>query len=101
MSESTKPPVYVRFVRELAVLECVRATLCEWEHAGQPTGSECKISSAELALSLSITRMYDLLSDLANVEMVSEMALDHMEADVRNAREVAAIEGNQQGSVNV
>jgi len=38
---------------------------------------------------------------IANVEMVSEMALDHMGADVRNAREVAAIEGNQQESVNV
>jgi hypothetical protein len=86
MSESTKLPVYERFVRELAVLECVRATLSEWEHAGMPTGTECKVSSAELALSRSITRMYDLLSDLADVEMVSEMALDYMDSDVRNAR---------------
>jgi hypothetical protein len=96
MSESTNPPVYERFVRELAVLECVRATLSEWEHAGMPAGTECKVSSAELALSRSIARMYDLLSDIANVEMVSEMALDHMEADVRNAQEVATIEGNRQ-----
>jgi hypothetical protein len=92
MSNSqTKTPVYNRFVSELAVLECVRATLSEWEHAGQPTGSECKISSAELALSLSITRMYDLLSDIANVEMVSEMALTEMESDVRLTREVADV----------
>jgi hypothetical protein len=101
MSESTKTPVYERFVREIAVLECVRATLSEWEHAGMPTGTECKVSSAELALSRSIARMEELLSDIANMEMFRDTALDQMEADVRGqigrkrqAQEVAATEGD-------
>jgi hypothetical protein len=91
MSEPINTPVYERFVRELAVLDCVRAALIEWENSGKPTGCECKIGSAELALTGSIVRMYDLLSDIANVEMVSEMALTKMESDVRTTREVVDV----------
>ena len=79
MSESTKTPVYQRFVRELAVLECVRATLSEWEHADMPTGTECKVSGAGLALRRSITRMTNRRASMSDSKKASVPS--HLVAD--------------------
>jgi len=59
---------YDRLVSEIATLECVRATLSEWDLAGQPTDDGCRIGSAELVLRQSITRLHELVGAVENMQ---------------------------------
>jgi hypothetical protein len=69
-SNSQTETVYSDLVSEVATLECVHATLSEWDLAGQPTGEECKIGSAELVLRQSIRRLNDIVRDVSNIAIV-------------------------------
>jgi hypothetical protein len=80
-------PIYETLIEELAVLECVRQTLIQWEFAGMPTDGECKITSAELTLMKSIARLGDLSDDLSKVKLFSSAAVAKMETDERAAQE--------------
>lgn len=51
---------YDRLVVQIAALECVAATLSEWDLAGQPIGKECRIGSAELVLRQSIGALHQM-----------------------------------------
>jgi hypothetical protein len=66
----SRPPktVYGQLVCEIAVLECVRAALSEWDLAGQPTGSRCHVGSAELALREAIDSLNNLTSAVHDIE---------------------------------
>jgi hypothetical protein len=59
---------YARLVSEIATLECVQATLSEWELAGQPTGHDCHVGSAELVLCQLIRRLNELAGDVENMQ---------------------------------
>jgi hypothetical protein len=62
---------YDRLVCEIANLECVLGTLSEWDLAGKPTGTECRIGSAELSLRGSISRLHALLGSVSEVSHAS------------------------------
>lgn len=63
-----KAPCYDRLVAHISTLECVSAALSEWDLRGRPTGSECRIGSAELVLSQTIEALHDLTDDVKRLE---------------------------------
>jgi hypothetical protein len=62
------PSCYDSLVSEIATLECVQATLSEWDFAGQPTGRDCRIGSAELVLRETIKRLHNLVGDVERLQ---------------------------------
>lgn len=59
---------YDSLVSEIATLECVYATLSEWDLAGQPTGTGCRVGSAELVLLGTIERLHILVGTVESME---------------------------------
>ncbi len=93
MSESTtvdeaemlaKAALYDRLIVQISALECVLATLSEWDLQGQPTGKNCRIGSAELVLREAIETLHKITGDVGSLEDWSER--------VREAAKVAQAE---------
>lgn len=59
---------YDRLLVQIATLECVLATLSEWDLSGQPTDRSRKIGSAELVLRESIKALHDINADVSSLE---------------------------------
>jgi hypothetical protein len=72
------PDCYDPLVSEIATLECVLATLSEWDLAGQPTGNGCHIASAELVLRDSIKRLHNLVGDVESMQSRIESEVAHV-----------------------
>jgi hypothetical protein len=83
MSEQqTRTPVSDLFISETAVLKCVLAAL--ESRSEESEGPDRKLASAELALRNCIAQLEGkILDDIGNMEIIRDMALDHMEAEVR------------------
>ena len=60
--------LYDRMFYEVATLECICATLSEWDLAGQPTDAKCRIGSAELSLRQSIGRLHQLTAAVEDLK---------------------------------
>jgi hypothetical protein len=67
---------YDRLVSEIATLECVRATLSEWDQSDRDDKSE-NISSAELVLTNLIKRLYGLARDVEKLQDLVEGEVAH------------------------
>jgi hypothetical protein len=72
------PDCYDPLVSEIAVLECVLATLSEWDLSGQPTDHGCHIGSAELVLRQSIKRLHNLCGDVESMQSRIERGVAHV-----------------------
>ena len=71
MDDSTKTPVYDKFVSELAVLQCVLTAIESRPGTGE---QERHLANVELTLRNSIKRLEDLYSPICALEQPAEVA---------------------------
>jgi hypothetical protein len=63
---------YDRLVSEIATIECVRATLSEWDLSDR-TDKDGNIANAELVLSESLKRLCDIVGDVESMQSRIEL----------------------------